>query len=294
MTEPPSSGGHGGWLLLAPAGLLVVGLFLMPFLWLVRISFFDRPTGSASRFYTPGTFTLDHYRQIATDPFFAKLALTTVLQAMLVTVVVMLLAYPCAVLIHRLRGRARTTALLAVLLPKLTNLLVLTFGLLVLLSNGGPLNRALLALGIVREPLPMFANLFAVVVTEIVIIAPYPVLILVSLLDGLDPNLEAAARGMGAGPLRAFYETSFKLTRAGAVAGAFIAFNWAMAAYIGPVAMGSPETYTIAAQVHTETFEHGNWPLGAALATCNSLLAVALLGALLVTQRLLGRTEAAA
>jgi ABC-type spermidine/putrescine transport system permease subunit I len=292
MRERP--GAHrGSWvLLLAPAALMTVGLFVVPFFWLVRISFFTRPTGSASRFYTPDTFTLGHYREIVTDSFFSRLALTTVLQALLVMIVVMLLAYPCAVLIHRMRGRVKSAVVLAVLLPKLTNLLVLTFGLLVLLSNSGPINRSLLALGIVREPLPIFANLFALVVTEIVIIAPYPVLLLVSQLEGLDPNLEAAARGMGAGPLRAFYETGFKLTLPGAVAGAFIAFSWVMAAYIGAVAMGSPSTYTIAAQVHTETFEHGNWPLGAALATCNTLLTVGLVAALFLTQRALTRRVA--
>ena len=283
--------GRHGLVLVAPATILTVGLFVVPFFWLIRISLYETPTGRAAGFYVPDTLTLAHYARVAGDPFFRRLALTTVLQALLVMVVVMVLAYPCAVLLQRLRGRARTAGVLAVLLPKLTNLLVLTFGLLVLLSNSGPINRTLLGLGAISQPLPMFANLFALVVTEVVIIAPYPVLILVALLDGLDPTLEQAARGMGAGPLRAFYETSFKLTLPGAAAGAFIAFNWAMAAYIGPVAMGSPSTYTIAAQVHTETFEHGDWPLGAALATCNSVLVLATLGAFLVSHRLLRRRE---
>jgi ABC-type spermidine/putrescine transport system permease subunit I len=92
---------------------------------------------------------------------------------------------------------------------------------------------------------------------------------------------------MGAGPLRSFYETDFKLTLPAAFAAAFIAFNWALAAFIGPVAMGNPGNYTIAVQVHAETLEHNNWPLGAALGTCNVLLAIAVLGTFMTLKRVM-------
>ncbi len=198
-------------------------------------------------------------------------------QALLITLTVMVLAYPCAVVIHRSAGRFKSLATLIVLLPKLTNLLVLAYGLLVLFSNSGLINQTLLSLGIISEPLPMFANTFAVVMTETVLLAPYPVLLLVSQFEGLDPNLEQAARGMGASPFRAFFETTFKLTFPGLLAGTGITFVWAFGAYIGPVVMGNPNNYTTAVEVFDLTFTQNNWPLGAALAVSNVLFVVGLL-----------------
>lgn len=268
------------WLLLAPALLLVGGFFVMPLLFLVRLSFYDRP-GSASpggsRFYDPDSFTFKQYAEIFTDSYYLKIFGSTLGQAALMTLVIMLLAYPCAFLIYKARPRPKNGLLLLVMLPKLTNLLVLTYGLLVMLSNSGLINSVLLNLGIIRQPLPMFANFFAVVTAETVIVAPYPILILVSLFENLDPALEQAARGMGASPLRAFYETGFKLTLPGAISAAFIAFIWCVGAFIGPVVMGNPDTYTTAVEVFTITFEYNNWPLGAALAVGNLLLIFALL-----------------
>lgn len=267
------------WLLLTPALLLVGGFFVMPLLFLVRLSLYDRPGSNSpggSRFYDPDSFTFKQYGEILGDDFYLKIFGLTLWQAALMTAVIMLLAYPCAFLIYKVRPRLKSGALLIVLLPKLTNLLVLTYGLLVMLSNSGLINSALRALGIIREPLPMFANLFAVVVAETVIVAPYPILILVSLFENLDPALESAARGMGAGPLRAFYETGFKLTLPGALTATFISFIWCVGAFIGPVVMGSPDNYTSAVEVFTVTFEYNNWPLGAALAVSNLLLLAAL------------------
>ncbi len=283
------------WLLLAPACLLVAGFFVVPLLFLVRVSLYSRAgSGSpgGSRFYDPDSFTFEQYRELLTDSYYGKILLGTVYQAFIVTLVVMALAYPCAVMIHRCRPGLKNGALLVVMLPKLTNLLVLTYGLLVLFSNSGLINQTLLKLGLIREPLPMFANLFAVVAAETVIIGPYPILILVSLFEGLDSALEQAARGMGARPLRAFYETTFKLTLPGAAAATLITFIWALGAYIGPVVMGNPDTYTTAVEVFNETFEHNNWPLGAALAASNVLLVLALLLAFSFAQRLMRRAVA--
>jgi len=270
-----------GWLfLLAPSMLFLLVFFVMPLLWLIRLSLYDRP-GSASkggsRFYDPDSFTFKQYQELLTDPFYGKIILGTLQQAAIITVVVMVLAYPCAILIHRFGPRFKTGSLLLVMLPKLSNLLVLTYGLLVMFSNSGVINQVLLGLGIIREPLPMFANLFAVVVAETILIAPYPILILVSLFEGLDPALEQAARGMGAGPLQAFYETTFRLTLPGALAGAGISFIWGFGAYIGPVVMGNPDNYTTAVEVYNITFENNNWPLGAALAISNVVVVLLLL-----------------
>jgi len=278
--------GGTGWVLMAPALLLVLGFLLTPMIWLVRLSLYARPTSaSGSRFYDATTLTLANYATLLTDPFYRRIFEITFWQAALVAVVVMVLAFACAITIHRWVPAAKTAAILAVMLPKMTNVLVLCYGILVLLSNSGLINTALLQLGLITQPIRMFANLFAVVVTEVVIIAPYPILILLGLFQSVDPDLEKAAIGLGARPMQAFLLTTFRITLPGAITAAFISFVWGFGAYIGPVVMGAPDNYTAAVQVFTETFDHTHWPLGAALAVVQLVLIGLVLGAGLWLQR---------
>ena len=158
-----------------------------------------------------------------------------------------------------------------------------------MLSDAGPLNRFLLLSVLVEQPLPMFANLFAVVIGETLIITPYPVLILASALHGVDRQLEEAARGLGANCWRAFYEVPFKLTLPSALLAALVTLIWALGAFIAPVVLGNPELYPAGVEVYTATFEDVNWPLGAALATANLLGVLALALGALTVHRLLER-----
>lgn len=276
------------WLLLAPS-LLSLGLFFaVPLAWLVRVSLYQRASGPGG-FYLPDTVTLDHYARVLTDPYFHRLTWTTARLGLVVTATALLLAYPLAVYIWRAGPALKAGTLLAVLLPKLTNILVAMYGVLVLLANGGPINRLLLASGAIREPLPMFANLFAVVVGETLIIAPYPILIVANALHGVDPRLVDAARGLGAGPLRAFYEVPFKLTLPSVLLAALISLVWALGAFTAPVVLGTPELYPAGVEVYTQTFEDVNWPLGAALAVLNGACILVLVVAAYVLQRRIER-----
>ncbi|MBI3965195.1 MAG: ABC transporter permease [Chloroflexi bacterium] len=274
------------WLLLAPALGLLALFFVVPVLWLVRVSFYERPLGGG--FYLASSFTTDHYATILTDPYYRTVGFTTLRLALVVTVTALLVAYPLAVYLTRATPRLRTGALLAILLSKLTNLLVVMYGALVLLANAGPINSLLLWTGAVSQPLPMFANLFAVVFGETLVLAPYPTLILASALHGVDPTLERAALGLGASPLRAFYEVSFKLTLPSLVLATLLTFVWALGAFTAPVVLGNPELYTVAVDVFTLTFEDVNWPLGAALSV---LYTVAVTSGVLATYRLQRRIE---
>jgi ABC-type spermidine/putrescine transport system permease subunit I len=279
--RPPDS----AFLLLAPSLLVLAAFFVLPMLWLVRLSLLDRV--GAGGFYIDDSFTLRHYAAILSDPYFHNLAALTLKLGLIVTVAAMTVAYPLAIYLYWASPALKTGVLLAVLLPKFTNLLVVMYGVLVLLSNSGPINRLLVWTGVVQQPVSMFANLFAVVVGETLIITPYPVLILASALHGVDRQLEEAARGLGASRWRAFYEVPFKLTRPSALLAALVTLIWALGAFSAPVVLGNPELYPLGVEVYTTTFEDANWPLGAALASVNLLAVLVLAGAALAVHRAL-------
>jgi ABC-type spermidine/putrescine transport system permease subunit I len=265
---------------LLPSVLLLAIFFVLPVAWLVRLSLFERVAGAG--FYVADSVTWRHYAALLGDPYFHHVFGATLRLALIVTLAAMALAYPLAVYLDRAGPRLKGGVLLAVLLPKLTNLLVVMYGVLALLSAAGPINRLLLWSGLSERPLPMFANLFAVAVGETLIIAPYPVLIIASALHGVDRRLEEAARGLGAGPWRAFLAVPCRLTLPSALLAALVTFIWGLGAFTAPLVLGNPELYPVGVEVYTTTFEDVNWPLGAALAVANlagvSALALGALG----------------
>lgn len=292
----PRRPGPGGrpYLLAAPAAALLLLFFLAPVLQLVRVSLYDGGGRSGfgiggGGFYKPGTWTPRAYRTILGETYFREVWAFTVLLGVGVAGVTLAVAYPLSLFIHRLPPRAKGLALTAVVLPKLANVLVLVYSLELLLGNSGPVNGLLVGLGVASEPVAFFHNLPGVLIGETYLILPYAVLVLVAALDRIDPALVPAARGLGAGPLRAFCRVTLPLSAPGVALALLLSLIWALGAFIGPVLLGSPQELTLAVEVQRQTFENLNWPRGAATAVVMLVTLAACLALYQVPARLLRR-----
>jgi len=256
-------------LLSAPAVLLLLFFFLVPLLLLARVSLYEgggRSGFGIGGFYRPGTWTMQTYTTLLGEAYFRQVLGFTIFLALAVTLLTLLVAYPLALYVYRLPRRWKALALTVVVLPKLANVLVIVYGLELLLGNSGPINRTLVRLGIVSEPLMLFHNLTGVLIGEVYLILPYALLVLVAALDRIDPNLAPAARGLGAGSWRVFWRITLPLSAPGISLAALLTLIWALGAFVGPVLLGSPEELTLAVEVQRQTFENSNWPRGAATA----------------------------
>jgi ABC-type spermidine/putrescine transport system permease subunit I len=107
------------WLLAAPAIALLVAFFLVPFVLLIRVSFFESASGTG--FYRPGTWTVQSYADLLGARLGRGIIAFTVALGVGVAVLAVLLGYPLALFIHSLPRRAKLLALGVVLLPKLAN-----------------------------------------------------------------------------------------------------------------------------------------------------------------------------
>lgn len=275
MTGTPGRAGLRPWLLATPAVVLLVTLFLGPLLLLLRVSLYEEAGGRG--FYRPGTWTVDGYTALAADPYTRDVLVFTVLLGLGVTLLTLALAYPLALFIHGLRPRGKAVALAAVVFPKVASVLVVLYGLELLLSNAGPVNRLLLALGLAQRPVLLYNNLTGVVIGETYLILPYAVLVLTAALERIDPLLTAAARGLGAGRWRAFWRVTLPLSLPGLAVAAQLSLIWALGAFLGPMLLGSPEEITLAVEVQRQTFEQANWPRGAVTAVVMLLTLIACL-----------------
>ena len=147
------------YFLLAPLGVMLIGFFAGPLLWMFRVSLYESRGASGfgiggakgqegGGYYVEGTWTLDNYVRFFSDEYFRSILLFTLEFAILVTVVTIVLAYPMAYYIYKAGPRLKTALLIVVILPKLSNMLVLVYGLQILLANNGLVNELLLLLGV--------------------------------------------------------------------------------------------------------------------------------------------------
>jgi ABC-type spermidine/putrescine transport system permease subunit I len=257
-------------LLLSPVILFLLTFFLLPFLALLRVSFAANPGGSGygegTPFYKPGTWTLDNYIRFFADPYFVKMALFTVQFGIIVCVVTTLVAYAFAYQIYRSPPWLKSVLLMIVILPKFTNVLVLMYGLLVVLGTRGLLNRALMALGIISEPLPMLFNLFGVVLGETILVMPYCVLVIVATLHAIDNSLFDAAQGLGASRARSFLEIILPLSLPAVWMSVLLSFMWGAGAFAAPYLLGTADLYPLAVEVDQQVNWRLNWAMGATVA----------------------------
>ncbi len=249
-------------LIFLPALLVVTVFFFVPIITLFKISFYEN-TGMGV--FEPA-FKLDGYIKFLTDPFYIKIILYTLKNAVLVTIIALVAGYPVAYYVARASGIKKMICLLLIIVPLWTNLIVRIYGWFIILGSKGFINTMLLKADLIDKPLPMLFNSFSVVVGLLDVVFPWVLLILISVLEGIDWSMIEAARDLGASRFKSFYEVTFKLSIPGmAVAGLF-AFVWAMGEYAVPSLLGSSFQRTISIEVVDQILSVLNWPFGASIA----------------------------
>jgi ABC-type spermidine/putrescine transport system permease subunit I len=268
---------YGKYLLLSPLIVVFVCFFAGPLLWLARVSLYQSRgssgfgIGGASGqegggYYVEGTWTLENYIRFFQDEYFRSILGFTVEFAVLVTIVTMLLAYPMAYYIYKAGPRLKVVLLILVILPKLSNMLVLVYGLQIMLANRGLVNDTLVLLHLTDEPIKLVYNLFSMTVSKVLLIIPYTILVITAALHTLDSTLREAARGLGASPVQTFLQVTLPLSMPGTLVALLITIVWALGAFVSPALLGNPDLQTLAVEVPKQTFENVNWAMGSAIA----------------------------
>jgi ABC-type spermidine/putrescine transport system permease subunit I len=229
------------------------------------------------------TWTLANYRALAGDSVFRNVFWTTLRTALAVTCGCLVLGYPVAMTLVR-PGRTAGVALIIVLLPFWTSILVRSYAWMVLLGRRGLLNEALLAGGIIDHPLRMLNTPIAVHVTMIHILLPYMILPIANALRQIDPSLGRAALGLGATPFRVFREVILPLSMPGVAAGVLLVFVLSLGFYITPALVGGPRDMTVSMLI-AQQVDQLNWPYAACLSA--TLLGITL-AIMAVFQKLFG------
>ena len=211
-------------------------------------------------------FTTRHYARIVDDPYYLEVIWTTIRIGLITTLVALLIGYPLAHWMARIKSRTgHALLLMAVLAPMLTGIVVRTFAWMTLLSDKGVINQTLMSLGLIGQPLKLMYTETGIVVGLVHIYVPFMVLTLTGVIGRIDERLEQAAENLGASPLRAFLEVTLPLSLPGILAGSLLVFALAISAYVTPILLGGFQIMTLPILIYQQISANFNVGFAAAL-----------------------------
>lgn len=271
------------WALLLPGLIVLVAVYLLPMLWVVRMS--------VNRFAGGGrieqTVTLDSFAAVLTDPYYLRVAGTTLLVGVLTALFTVVLAYPVALFLARTSSRFRGVLLLLAITPMLVSAVARTYGWMVILGPSGLISTLAQTLGLSDRPVTIAYTVGGVVIAMVQIFLPYAVLALVSGFGRLSSDLEDAAGSLGANRWNRFARVTLPLTAPGLLSAALLVFILSISAYVTPRLIGGGRVPVLAAEIYMQATNQLNWPVASALSILLILIfGVALFGSQLVQRSL--------
>ncbi|WP_051328642.1 ABC transporter permease [Geminicoccus roseus] len=193
-----------------------------------------------------------------------------------VAVIACLVAYPLAYAIANGQPWLRAALLGAVLLSFWMSILVRSTAWVVLLQREGLINEALMALGLVREPVQLIFNRLGTLLAMVHVLLPFAVLPLLNNMRQIPAQQRDAARSLGAGPVETFLRVYLPQTTRGILVGAGTVFILSLGFYITPALVGSPGDQLLSYYIADFMLKQLNWGMASTLSVV--LLASVLLG----------------
>ncbi len=276
----PNPGGWRRWLPGMRAGVIGVPylwlllFFAIPFLIVLKISFAKMavamPPYTSIVAYVDNAFTvnlnLGNYTQLFADSQYIVAYLSSIKIAVIATFLTLLIGYPMAYVISRMPPSARNIAMMLVVLPSWTSFLIRVYAWIGILDSNGLINRTLLGMGLIDEPLRILYTPLAAYIGIVYCYLPFMVLPLYANLVKLDHRLLEAAYDLGAKPWQAFARITLPLSRSGIVAGCMLVMIPAVGEFVIPEMLGGPDTLMIGRVLWGEFFNNRDWPLASAVA----------------------------
>jgi putative spermidine/putrescine transport system permease protein len=264
---------HRGWLVV-PALAVVVVFFVLPYANLLLMSFF---APARTRPYDP-VLTLGNYAAALGDTFQWWILWRTLKLGFLTALFTLLLGYPLAWNLARATGRLKALLLVLLLSPLLVGVVIRSFGWMVLLADNGLVNSLLKASSLAPGGIKLMYNELGVLVGTVHIYLPFMVLSISGTLQTIAPDLELAARSLGASPLTAFRRVVWPLSLPGVFAGCLLVFVLAVSSYVIPVLLGGFKVITTPLLVVQTAIDVNNWPGAAAQAVVLFAASLACIG----------------
>ncbi|USK73095.1 ABC transporter permease [Peribacillus frigoritolerans] len=244
--------------LLAPSVLILLGLFVIPLIVVLNNSILDES----------GKITFQHYLLYFKDQHYLSITIRSIKISLIATFITLLIGYFIAYFTTKYikSKKIKRIAFIVIISPLFTSAVVRSFGWMVILGNNGFINKTLLGLGIISQPLRLLYNETGIIIGLVYILAPFMILSITTVLENIDSRLEEAASDLGLGRLQTFLKVTLPLTVPGILAGSVMVFSLAISAYVTPAMLSGGRIQLIATVIYEQMMQVFNYQFGSAIA----------------------------
>ena len=283
------SKGLDGWLLSAPALILLVLAASGPLLIVALYSFLEKGDYSGVRWILSGEgwfrvlFERDIFDQtVSLADANLSIFWRSVKLSIATTIITFGFGLPTAWFIATRPAKSRAFWLFLITIPFWTNLLIRTFAIMEVIRNQGILNTFLMHFNLISEPIQILYTDTAVLIGMTYVYLPLMVLPLYAAIDRFDFRLIEAGYDLYASRWQVLRGVILPIIKPGIIAGSILVFIPSLGAYVTPRVLGGGKNMMIGNFIELQFGQGQNWPLGAALSTV--LLLVVLVSLLIYTR----------
>ncbi|MER5173802.1 ABC transporter permease [Thioclava kandeliae] len=291
-----------GWsqIIIGVPSLWLAAFFIFPFVIIVMISLGAAATSSPPfRYLADFPFTdLGSYSRLLGNGLVLDAFFNSAVNALVATLLCLLIGYPMALGITRLHGGARTLILLLVILPFWTSFLLRVYAWMGLLRSSSWLNKMLTSIWNFVTlgnweilSLQLMNTTFAVNLVMVYSYLPFMILPLYANLAKLDRILDEAAMDLGSRPARVFWDVTLPLSMPGIIAGSMLVFIPASGELVIPTLVGNSSQPMIGRVISDQFSVARDWPFAAAISVALLCVLLVLMGCFSRMQSLSDRKE---
>ena len=187
-----------------------------------------------------GVFTLANLSGLGQ---YKKAFAISILYAAVATLITLILAYPMAYFMTKLKVSSQRMLFMIVMIPMWMNFLIRTYSWITILANTGLINTLLSKLGI--GPLKLINTPGAVILGMVYDFIPYMILPIYSVMSKLDKSLLEAAEDLGSNSFDKFKKVIFPLSRPGVISGITMVFVPSVSTFYISQKLGGNKTMLI-------------------------------------------------
>jgi len=256
---------------------VTAGLLSAPLLWLLL--FFIVPVAFIALYSVGGIHILPtDPREISFDAWhkfllghsvYMSLFWKSIRVSLIVSIVVVLLAYPIGYFLALCVKKRKYVLLLVIIAPFLTSYLLRVLAWKVILGDKGVINTALFELHLRSADHPvswLIYSQFAVMLVLAYVWIPFVALPIFVGLDGMDMSLLEAAGDLGASRFRTFLRVTLPLSAPGVAAAFIFVFVPTIGEFVTPQLVGGTRGYLFGNEVQDQFTRALDWQTGSVLA----------------------------
>ena len=216
-----------------------------------------------SFFNIEGQFSLENYKSYfaSQNLTYLKMSFNSVFYAGIVTFVTLLISYPTALFLTRLKHRQLW--LMLIILPTWINLLLKAYACIGIFGQNGSINQFLEFIGIGSQQL-LFTD-FSFIFVASYIELPFMILPIFNVLDDMDNNLINASYDLGATKWETFRHVIFPLSMNGVRSGVQSVFIPSLSLFMLTRLIGGNRVITLGTAIEQNFLTNDNYGMGSTI-----------------------------